>query len=84
MSPRILLSAALRALPVVGPLLRRLDRLEIFILLHESELDLLLADRLEEIEPAAVRQLFRNPFLTGVQIDRLLASVPAPSNAGVR
>ena len=43
MSPRILLSAALRALPVVGPLLRRLDRLEIFILLHVAELDLLAA-----------------------------------------
>lgn len=41
---------------------------------NESELDLLLAFRLEEIEPAAVRQLFRNPFLTGAQIDRLLGS----------
>lgn len=41
---------------------------------NESELDLLLADRLEEIEPAEARQLFRNPFLTGVHIERVLAS----------
>ena len=40
MSPRILLSAAVRALPLLGPLLRRLDRLETFVLLHEAELDL--------------------------------------------
>jgi hypothetical protein len=43
MSPRILLSAALRALPVVGPLLRRLDRVELFILLHEAQIDILTA-----------------------------------------
>lgn len=41
---------------------------------NESELDLLLTDRLEEIEPAEARQLFRNPFLTGVHIERVLAS----------
>jgi hypothetical protein len=41
---------------------------------NESELDRLLAERLEEIAPAEVRQLFRNPFLTGEQIDRLLSS----------
>lgn len=41
---------------------------------NEAELDLLLAFRLEEIEPATVRQLFRNPFLTGAQIGRLLGS----------
>ena len=51
---------------------------------NKSELDLLLADRLEEIEPAAVRQLFRNPFLTGVQIDRLLASQRLLSSYEVR
>jgi hypothetical protein len=41
---------------------------------NEAEVDELLAARLEEIEPAAARQLFRNPFLTGAQIDRLLGS----------
>ncbi|MEO8197021.1 MAG: hypothetical protein ABI689_09890 [Thermoanaerobaculia bacterium] len=41
---------------------------------NESELDLLLTGRLDEIEPAEARQLFRNPFLTGVQIERVLAS----------
>lgn len=41
---------------------------------NEAELDELLSSRLEEIEPEEVRHLFRNPFLTGVQIDRLLAS----------
>jgi hypothetical protein len=40
MSPRILLSAAVRAIPLLGPILRRLDRLEMFVLLHEAELDL--------------------------------------------
>ncbi len=40
MSPRILLSAVVRALPLLGPLLRRLDRLEMYALLHEAELDL--------------------------------------------
>lgn len=43
MSPRILLSAALRALPVVGPFLRRIDRLEVLFLLHEAQIDLLSA-----------------------------------------
>ena len=41
---------------------------------NEAELDELLSARLEEIEAPEVRQLFRNPFLTGVQIDRLLTS----------
>lgn len=40
MSPRILLSAAVRALPLLGPLLRRLDRVEAYVLFHEAELDL--------------------------------------------
>jgi hypothetical protein len=51
---------------------------------NEKELDELLSTRLEEIEPAAVRQLFRNPFLTGVQIDRLLASSRLLSSYEVR
>lgn len=41
---------------------------------NEAELDELLAVRLEEIEPATARHLFRNPFLTEVQIERLLGS----------
>lgn len=51
---------------------------------NESELDQLLADRLEEIDPAAARQLFRNPFLTGVLIDRLLGSRRLLSSYEVR
>ena len=43
MSPRIFLSVTVRALPVVGPLLRRLDRLEAYAIMHEAELDLLRA-----------------------------------------
>ena len=41
---------------------------------NEAELDELLSARLEEIEPATARHIFRNPFLTGVLIDRLLGS----------
>jgi hypothetical protein len=39
---------------------------------NEEELEELLKGRLDEIEPAAARQLFRNPFLTGVLIARLM------------
>jgi hypothetical protein len=41
---------------------------------NEAEIDALLTSRLDEIEPADARHLFRNPFLTGAQIDRLLGS----------
>lgn len=41
---------------------------------NETELQELLADRIGEIEPAAARHLFRNPFLTGALIERLLGS----------
>lgn len=51
---------------------------------NEGELDLLLSERLEEIEPARVRHLFRNPFLTGVQIERLLDSHRLLSSYEVR
>ncbi len=51
---------------------------------NERELDLLLADRLEEIEPAEARQLFRNPFLTGVQVEQVLASNRLLSSYEVR
>jgi len=51
---------------------------------NEGEVDGLLAARLEEIEPAAARQLFRNPFLTGLQIDRLLGSRRLLSSYEVR
>ena len=51
---------------------------------NEGEVDGLLAARLEEIEPAAARQLFRNPFLTGLQIDRLLGSKRLLSSYEVR
>jgi len=44
-TPRVLLSALVRALPVVGPLLRRLDTLEMYVVLHEAELDLVRAER---------------------------------------
>lgn len=50
----------------------------------EEELDLLLAGRLEEIEPAVARHLFRNPFLTSVLIDRLLGSKRLLSSYEVR
>jgi hypothetical protein len=40
----------------------------------EEDLQALLSSRLDEIEPAAARHLFRNPFLTGPLIERLLAS----------
>ena len=45
MTPRVLLSALVRALPVVGPLLRRLDTLEMYVVIHEAELDLVRAER---------------------------------------
>ena len=41
---------------------------------NEAVLGELLTTRLEEIEPADARQLFRNPFLTAVLIARLLVS----------
>ncbi len=41
---------------------------------NEAVLGELLTTRLEEIEPASARQLFRNPFLTAVLIARLLVS----------
>lgn len=51
---------------------------------NESELDALLESRLEEIEPAAARQLFRNPFLTGKMIERLFQASPLLSSYEVR
>lgn len=51
---------------------------------NEEELLELLASRLEEIDPAAARQLFRNPFLTGALIGRLLASRALLSSYEVR
>lgn len=50
----------------------------------EQELEDLLAGRLEEIEPAQARHLFRNPFLTGALIDRLLGSKRLLSSYEIR
>ncbi len=51
---------------------------------NEEELQELLASRIEEIDPEAARQLFRNPFLTGALIARLLASRALLSSYEVR
>jgi hypothetical protein len=50
----------------------------------EEHLQALLSSRLDEIDPAAARHLFRNPFLTGPLIERLLASRPLLSAYEVR
>ena len=49
-----------------------------------AELDQLLTDRLEEIEPEAARHFFRNPFLTSALIGRLLGSKRLLSSYEVR
>jgi len=51
MSPRVILSVFVRALPVVGPLLRRLDTVELYIVKHEAELDLLRAKARADARP---------------------------------
>jgi hypothetical protein len=51
---------------------------------NEEELEELLKGRLDEIEPAAARQLFRNPFLTGVLIARLMEGKRLISSYEVR
>ena len=40
MTLRVLLSTVVRALPVVGPFMRHIDMLTIYVLKHEAELDL--------------------------------------------
>lgn len=50
---RALLSAGLRALPVIGPLLRRLDTVELYAVMHEAELDLVRARHRAEDEEKA-------------------------------
>ena len=40
MTLRVLLSTVVRALPVVGPYVRHIDMLTLYVLKHEAELDL--------------------------------------------
>lgn len=51
---------------------------------NEEALQELLAGRLDEIDPPAAKQLFRNPFLTGALIERLLESRTLLSSYDVR
>ncbi len=51
---------------------------------NEEELQALLASRSEEIDPAAARNVFRNPFLTGALIERLLGTRTLLSSYEVR
>lgn len=50
----------------------------------EAELEELLVSRIEEIEPALARHLFRNPFLTGMLVERLLGSKRLLSSYEIR
>ncbi len=49
-----------------------------------DELARLLEERLDELDPATARQAFRNPFLTGEQIERLVAAPALRSAYEVR
>jgi hypothetical protein len=51
---------------------------------NEEEIEELLRTRLDELEPDSARQLFRNPFLTGAMIVRLMEARSLLSSYEVR